>query len=95
MNQALHAVLVLIAELFGAIMAAIAVIEGYLHGLMTRAGVGGDAQRAVLLVVAAALILAAIRVLGRVFGLLVVIFCVLLILHVLQPGFAGPGGWQR
>jgi hypothetical protein len=85
MTQALNLILSLILGLFGAIMGAIAWTEDFLRGLMTRAGIPEEFQNPVLIIVAVLLILAAIRVLGRVFGVLIAIFLVLLLLHILFP----------
>jgi thiol:disulfide interchange protein len=90
MTQALDFVRSLILGLFYVIMAAIAWIEGFLRGLMTRAGVGEDLQKPVLVVVAALLILVALRLFGRVFGVLIAIFLLLLLLHTLLPGLSVP-----
>ena len=49
-----------------------------------------------LVVVAALLILVALRLFGRVFGVLIAVFLLLLLLHVLLPGLSvsGRGGWK-
>jgi hypothetical protein len=90
MTQALNFVLSLILQLFHLVMGAIAVIEGFLRGLLAQAGITGEAQKAVLIVIGALLILAALRLFGRVFGVLIAIFLILLLLHVLLPGLSGP-----
>ena len=91
MNQALNSIQALILGLFAAIMAAMAAIEGFLRSLMAQAGVGGQLQKGVLIVVLVLLVLAALRVFGRVFGVLITIFLVLLLIHVLAPGLSAPG----
>lgn len=85
MTHALNFVLLLIVELFNIIMAAIAVVENFLRSLMTHAGVAGQFQKPVLIVVAVLLILLALRLFGRLFGALVAVFVVLLLLHILLP----------
>jgi drug/metabolite transporter superfamily protein YnfA len=90
-DKALNFVLGLIIGLFGLIMAAIALIEGFLRNLMTQLGLSAQLQSAVLIVVAILLILAAVRSFGRLFGALITIFLILAVVHVLLPGLHGGG----
>ncbi len=92
MTQAMDFVLSLILRLIGVVMAAVGLIDAFLRGLMTRAGVGGQVQAVVLGVVAVLFILAALRVFGGVLRVLIIIFLVLLLIHVLMPGFQVPAG---
>ena len=62
-----------------------AVVENFLRSLMTHAGVAGQFQKPVLIVVAVLLILLALRLFGRLFGALIAVFVVLLLLHILLP----------
>ena len=91
MTQALDSVRSLIFGLFDAIVAGIAAIESFLAGLMTQAGIRGDLQKPVLTVILVLLILAAFRLFGRIFGVLIAIFLVLLLLQALAPGFLALG----
>ncbi len=91
MSQALSAIEALILGLLAVIMAAMATIEEFLRRLMTQAGIDGQLQKIVLIVVAVLLILAALRLFGRVFGVLIAIFLILLVIHVLLPGLSAPG----
>jgi len=92
MTQAFNVTYALILGLFAAIMTGIALIEGFLGGLMTQAGIPGQFQKPALIVAAVLLIVVALRVFGRVFGFLIVIFLILLLLHILFPGLSAPGG---
>ena len=90
MTPAIDFVLTLILRLVAAIMAVIGVIEVALRRLLVQAGVNGELQSAVLIVVAILLIIAAIRLLGGVFGLLITVLLILLIVNLLMPGFHIP-----
>jgi hypothetical protein len=90
-NQALDTVRSLILGLFHVIMAGIAVIEGFLAGLLTWAGITGDPQKGLLTAMLVVLILVAFRLFGRVFGVLIAIFLALLLLQALVPGFSTLG----
>jgi hypothetical protein len=85
-DQAISFLLGLILGLFGLIITAIAAVEDFLRGLLTEAGITGQVQGIMLIVVAVLLILAALRVLGGVFGVLITIVLLLLVIHILVPG---------
>jgi secreted protein with Ig-like and vWFA domain len=87
MTSAIDFVLTLILRLVAAVMAVIGVIEVALRRMLVDAGVTGQLQSAVLIVVAILLIIGAIRLLGGVFGLLVT---ALLIVNLLMPGLHIP-----
>jgi len=90
MTQAIDFVLSLILRLIGLVMAAIAIIDAFLRGLMDRAGIGSQVQAIVLVAVAVLFIVAALRVFGGVLRLLIIVFLVLLLVHVLMPGLQIP-----
>jgi len=91
MQQAMEFFEHLIFGLFALIMTAIAAIELLLRDWLTRAGVTGQLQSVVLVVTAVLLILAALRLFGGIFGLLITIFLILVVVHVLVPGMQAPG----
>jgi hypothetical protein len=90
MNAAIDFVLTLILRLVAAVMAIITVIEVSLRRLLVDAGINGELQSAVLIVVAILLIIGALRLLGGVFGLLITILLLLLIVNLLMPGLHIP-----
>lgn len=94
MDQATAFVWRLIVALLGLVMGIIAGVEDALRTAMSHGGVDRQFQSLVLIVVPVLLIIAALRVLGRVFGLLIAVFLVLLLLHVVTPGMhAWVGGY--
>ncbi len=86
MDHALNVVLGLLVRLFQLVVAAIAVIEGAARHLLSQVGITGPLQGALLIVLAVLLVLAALRVFGRVFALLLLVVLVLLLLHGLVAG---------
>ncbi len=90
MDQAINFLLTLILGLFGLIITAIATIEDFLRGLLTEAGISGQVQSIVLIVTAVLLILAALRLFGGIFGVLITIVLILLVVHILVPGIHVP-----
>jgi hypothetical protein len=90
MQQAMDFIEHLIFGLLALIMTGIAAIEIFLRGVMGHAGVGGQMQSIVLIVVAIFLIIAALRAFGGIIGLLVTVFLILLMMHVLVPGLHVP-----
>jgi hypothetical protein len=89
-DQAINFLLALILGLFGLIITAIATTEGFLRGLLTEAGISGQVQSIVLVVTAILLMLAALRLFGGIFGVLITIVLILLVVHILAPGFRVP-----
>jgi hypothetical protein len=71
-------------------MAVILVIENGLRHLLEQAGVVGQVQSAVLVIAAVLVIIAALRLLGGVFGFLITLLLILMILNLLMPGFHVP-----
>ncbi len=96
MQHAIDLVLNLILTLFHLIVAAIAAVEAVLRDALAPTGIGTTGENIVLLVVAAALIIGAVRLFGGIFALLISIVLILLILHILVPGLRldglGPHG---
>ena len=90
MDQPINFLLALILGLFGLIVTAIATIESFLRGLLTEAGISGQVQSIVLVVTAILLMLAALRLFGGIFGVLITIVLILLVVHILAPGFRVP-----
>lgn len=90
MHAAIDFVLTLILRLAGVVMALSLVIEGGLRHLLNQAGIRGETQSAVLVLAAILLIIAAVRLLGRVFGFLITLLLALMILNLLMPGFQLP-----
>jgi hypothetical protein len=86
-DQAINFLLALILGLFGLIVTAIATTEGFLRDLLTEAGIGGQVRTIVLVVTAILLMLAALRLFGGVFGVLITLVLILLVVHILAPGF--------
>ena len=86
MQHATDVVTGLILTLFDLIVAGIAAIEGALRHVLIQMGIGHEAQTLVLLALAVVLIVAAIRVFGGIFAILISVVLVLLILDVLFPG---------
>ncbi len=86
MQHAIDLILGLVMTLFHLIIAAIAVIESVLREVLAPMGLGHGAENAILLVFAVLLIVAAIRLFGGLFALLLTIVLVLMVLHILLPG---------
>ena len=90
MNEAISSLLTIILGLFGLIVTGIAAIEDFLRGLLTNAGISGQTQTIMLIATAVLLILAALRLFGSIFGVLITIVLILLIVHILVPGMHVP-----
>jgi hypothetical protein len=90
MTSAIDFVLTLILRLAAAVMAVIGVIEAALRRMLVDAGIHGELQSAILIVMAILLIFAAVRLLGGVFGFLITVLLVLLIINLLMPGLHVP-----
>jgi len=89
-THAINFVLSIIFTLIDFVLGAIGIADAFLAGLMTSAGLPASLQTAVLIVVALLLFIFAVRVLGRVFGILLLVLLVMLILHRLYPGMQVP-----
>ena len=69
-------------------MGVVGVIDGFLASLMTSAGLPPLLQVLILAGAALWLVVMAIRALGRVFAVLIVILLLLLVVHRIMPGMA-------
>ncbi len=78
--------------LVGLVLEAIGIIDAFLAALMTAAGMPPNVQLVVLIVAALLLMVFAIRVLGGIFGVLLIVLLMLLIMHRLLPGMQLPHG---
>ena len=87
MQHAAGLVIGLILALFHLVIAAIAVVEGMLRSVLTPMGLGHGVENAILLVFAVLLVVAAIRLFGRILALLLIVVLALTVLHILLPGF--------
>jgi len=92
MQAAINFIIALILGLFDAIMAFIGLIDFHLSDAMTREGIGDQLQSVILLVVTVFLVLLALRLVGGLFGWLVLILLSLLLLHHLIPAMV-QAGW--
>jgi hypothetical protein len=90
MNDAINFVLTLILRLVAAILTVIGAVENFFRHLLANAGITGQLQAAILVIVAVLLIIAALRLLGGVFGVLITILLALVVLHLLMPGLQVP-----
>ena len=86
MDHALNVVLGLSIRLFELVVAAIAFIEGGARHLLSQVGITGPLQGALLIVLAVLLVVAALRVFGRLFAVLLLVVLLLLLLHGLVAG---------
>ncbi len=67
-------------------VAIFAVIETELHQLLDQAGVPGNQQSLIILVVMVLFIVAVLRFFGGFLRILLTLFLILLVLHILLPG---------
>ena len=100
MQHAIDLVLSLILLLCGLVLSAVGFVDAFLGALMTKAGIGGQAQTLILIVVAVLLVVGVLRRLGGVFSFLVVVLLLLLLLRWAMPGLHVPAarlppGWQN
>ncbi|WP_284946255.1 hypothetical protein [Acidisoma cladoniae] len=90
MNDAIDFVLTLILRLVAAVMTVIGAVDDFFRHLLIQAGINGQLQSAILIIIAVLLMIAALRLLGGVFGVLITILLVLVVLHLLMPGMHIP-----
>ena len=88
MDDAMNFIVTLILGLVGLVMEAVIVVEDALRDAMTSARIDPEVQSVVLIAVAVLVILAAYRLFGGLFGILITAFLLLLIIHILLPGLA-------
>jgi hypothetical protein len=87
-NEALHTVGTWLEILIGLLLGVFGVIEGFIRSIMLQAGVPGNLQQIVMLVVSVLLIIGIVRIFGGVLRFLLVLFLILLALHILMPTLA-------
>jgi Flp pilus assembly protein TadB len=75
----------IIMGLLAIVVSAFTSIEHLARDALTQAGVSGQVQTILLLVLGVVLILAAVRLLGGVFGILIAIFLILFLFHIIAP----------
>ncbi len=90
MDHAINLFIFAILALAGLVMDFIGFVDGICAGFMNQAHIPPNAQTILLAVVAVALVLLAIRVLGRVFAALIIILLVLILVHHAAPNLAVP-----
>ncbi len=100
MQHAIDLVFSLILLLLALVLWAVGFVDTFLGTLMTKAGIGGQAQTIILIVVAVLLVVGVIRRLGGVFSGLLVILLLLLLLRWAMPGLHVPAarlppGWRN
>jgi hypothetical protein len=84
-DHAIAAILDFILDLFYLVFRIIALVENWLRAELGRFGVPENMQTIILVVVAIVVLLAAIRLLGGVFRIALVILILLLGAHLLLP----------
>ena len=85
MEHAAGLVLGLIATLAALVIAAIAWIEHFARSLLGGIGITGELQSALLIILFVVLAIAALRLFGRLFIVLILVFLVLWLLHAAVP----------
>ena len=86
MQHAIDVILALLVGLLDLVVTVIAVIEHGARQGLARLGITGPPQTAILVVLAAALIILAFRLFGRVFAVLIALVLLLILLHALLGG---------
>ena len=89
MQHATEPVLGLLVALFGLVVTAIAVIEHAARQGLAAIGIGGPPQTVSLVLLLVALIIAAVRAVGRVFAILIALALILILVHAMLGG-GGP-----
>jgi hypothetical protein len=90
LNHAIDLVISAILLLCALVLEAIGFVDGLLATAMTRIGIPGNAQIALLIGISIILIVLAIRSLGTVLSSLIIVLLVLLLLHKAMPGMHVP-----
>jgi hypothetical protein len=94
MSHAIDLVVSAILTLAGLVMAVVGAIDGFLVTMMSAAGLPPLLQLLILIAVAVWVVVMALRLLGGVFAVLLLILFVLLLVHWVMPGSGphpGPG----
>ena len=86
MQHAIDVVLGLLVGLFALVVAAIAVIEHYARQALGAIGITGPPQTVILVLLLVALVIAAFRLFGRVFAVLIALALLLVLVHALLGG---------
>ena len=86
-HQIVNAFLNLVLGLLDLVLHGLALLEVWLRGQLTALGVSAQIQPVILIAVAVIFLLAALRVMGGVIRLIVLIFLILLIIQILVPGW--------
>lgn len=92
MTYAIDLLVLMIFALAGLAMGVIGFIDGILAAAMQALGIPDNAQTILLTVAAIALIVFAVRALGRVFAALVIVLLVLILVHKIFPAMQIPQG---
>ncbi len=85
MDHAINLVTFVITTLAGLVMDFIIFVDGFLASVLTEAHVPPNAQIILLVLASVAVVVLAIRLLGRVFAALIVVLLVLLLVHHMLP----------
>ncbi|CAI9120147.1 hypothetical protein [Brytella acorum] len=81
----------LLVGLFSLIVASIASIEYVAREALQRIGIGGQAQTALLALLLLALVVLALRIFGRFFGIMIAVLLVIVLIHALAaPALVAP-----
>jgi hypothetical protein len=86
-HQIVNAFLNLVVGLLDLILTGLGALETWLRIQLTALGVSGEIQPIILIVVAVLFLVIALRVMGGIIRLVVLVFLVLLILHILMPAW--------
>ncbi len=90
MTHAINLIAFVIMTLASLVMAFVGFVDSFLAALMTSAGIPPNVQIVLLVIIAAFLVVLAIRALGRVFAVLIIVLLVLLLVHQVFPGLEVP-----
>jgi hypothetical protein len=86
-HQIVNAFLNLVVGLLDLVLTGLGALEAWLRVQLTAMGVSGEIQPIILIVVAVLFLILALRVMGGIIRLVVLVFLVLLILHILMPAW--------
>jgi hypothetical protein len=89
MTHAIDLVIAALLTLAGLVMAVVGAIDGFLVTVMSAAGLPPLLQLLIIIAVGIWVVVMALRLLGGVFALLLLILFVLMLVHWLMPGTAG------
>ena len=92
MSNAINVIVSVILAIAGLVMDFVAYIDGLLARMMTAIGIPANVQTILLVIVAALLIVLAVRLFGRFLAALIVVLLVLLLISKIDPGLTVPQG---